>query len=87
MHSLANVALALVLFAARPAQGETLAPQGFVDAAAVVEGLVVDMRYFGDDNFVGRESTATSVRAACCRRRRQARSSRLRVISPRADLV
>jgi D-alanyl-D-alanine dipeptidase len=26
---------------------------GFVDAAGVVEGLVVDMRYFGADNFVG----------------------------------
>jgi zinc D-Ala-D-Ala dipeptidase len=53
MHPLVNVALALVLFAARPAQSQTPAPQGFVDAAAVVEGLVVDMRYFGDDNFVG----------------------------------
>jgi hypothetical protein len=53
MHSLANVALALVLFAARPAQGETPAPPAFIDAAAAVEGLVVDMRYFGDDNFVG----------------------------------
>src|SRR5262245_4823639 len=53
MHSLANVALALVLFAARPAQGETPAHPAFSDAAAVVEGLVVDMRYFGDDNFVG----------------------------------
>ena len=29
------------------------APAGFVDAAEVVEGLDVDMRYFGDDNFVG----------------------------------
>jgi D-alanyl-D-alanine dipeptidase len=28
-------------------------PPGFVDAAAVVDGLVVDMRYFGDNNFVG----------------------------------
>ena len=28
-------------------------PQGFVDAATVVDGLVVDMRYFGADNFVG----------------------------------
>jgi D-alanyl-D-alanine dipeptidase len=26
---------------------------GFVDAAAVVDGLVVDMRYFGTDNFIG----------------------------------
>ena len=53
MHPLAHVALALVLFAARPAQAQVPAPSGFVDAAAVVEGLVVDMRYFGDDNFVG----------------------------------
>lgn len=33
------------------AQG--LVPAGFVDAAAVVEGLVVEMCYFGDNNFVG----------------------------------
>jgi D-alanyl-D-alanine dipeptidase len=31
----------------------TVVPQGFVDAAAVVDRLVVDMRYFGSDNFVG----------------------------------
>lgn len=29
-------------------------PEGFVDAATVVEGLVVDMRYHGSSNFVGR---------------------------------
>ncbi len=28
-------------------------PAGFLDAATVVDGLVVDMRYFGEDNFVG----------------------------------
>ncbi len=28
-------------------------PQGFVDAATVVDGMVVDMRYFSEDNFVG----------------------------------
>src|SRR6202008_3303302 len=56
MHPLASLALALVLIAARPAQAQAEvqpAPPGFLDAAAVVEGLVVDMRYFGDDNFVG----------------------------------
>jgi len=61
MHPLASVAVALVLIAARPAQAQAQAqaeaqapaPSGFLDAAAVVEGLVVDMRYFGDDNFVG----------------------------------
>jgi D-alanyl-D-alanine dipeptidase len=29
-------------------------PAAFVDVATVVEGLVVDMRYFGTDNFIGR---------------------------------
>ena len=29
-------------------------PDGFVDAASVVPGLVVEMRYAGSDNFVGR---------------------------------
>ena len=29
-------------------------PSSFVDAATVVPGLVVDMRYFGSNNFVGR---------------------------------
>ena len=28
-------------------------PENFVDAAAVVPGIVVEMRYFGTDNFVG----------------------------------
>ena len=32
---------------------EAQVPAGFVDAATVVDGLVVDMRYFGEDNFVG----------------------------------
>jgi len=53
MHPLASIALAFVLFAAPAAQGQTPVPAGFVDAAASVEGLIVDMRYFGDDNFVG----------------------------------
>ncbi len=35
------------------ARAQEALPAGFVDAAAVVEGLVVDMRYFGDNNFVG----------------------------------
>ena len=34
-----------------PVQAQPLA--GFADATTVVNGLVVDMRYFGDDNFVG----------------------------------
>jgi D-alanyl-D-alanine dipeptidase len=34
-------------------RGQEAPPAGFVDVAAVVEGLIVDMRYFGNDNFVG----------------------------------
>jgi zinc D-Ala-D-Ala dipeptidase len=35
------------------AQAQTM-PAAFVDAATLVDGLVVDMRYFGTDNFVGK---------------------------------
>jgi zinc D-Ala-D-Ala dipeptidase len=45
--------LALLLLAAQPAQAQAPPPPGFADAASLVEGLVVDMRYFGDNNFVG----------------------------------
>jgi len=46
--------LAALMLAAQPASArEPRLPAGFVDAAAVVPGLVVDMRYFGSDNFVG----------------------------------
>jgi len=46
------VASLLILPMVSPARAQP--PAGFVDAAAVVDGLVVDMRYFGEDNFVGR---------------------------------
>ena len=46
--------LVLLLLAALPASAQERRPAGFVDAAAVVPGLVVEMRYFGDNNFVGR---------------------------------
>src|SRR5690349_21298777 len=36
-----------------PAHAQTM-PASFVDAAIVVDGLVVDMRYFSADNFVGK---------------------------------
>ena len=51
----AAASLALVLAGALlvPARAQAPLPSGFVDAADVVEGLVVDMRYFGTDNFVG----------------------------------
>ena len=53
MHRSTHAALALVLLAAQPVQAQAPLPPGFVDAAAVVDGLIVDMRYFGADNFVG----------------------------------
>ena len=54
MHRSTHVALVLLLpLLTQPAQGQGPVPPGFVDAVAVVDGLVVDMRYFGDNNFVG----------------------------------
>jgi D-alanyl-D-alanine dipeptidase len=53
MHSCTHAALAFALLLAQPAQAQAPLPPGFVDAGAVVDGLVVDMRYFGDKNFVG----------------------------------
>lgn len=48
------IAIALLLLASLPGQAQDERPASFVDAATVVPGLVVDMRYFGDNNFVGR---------------------------------
>jgi D-alanyl-D-alanine dipeptidase len=53
MRSSALVAFVLLLLTAQPARAQAPLPPGFVDAATVVDGLVVDMRYFGADNFVG----------------------------------
>ena len=49
----AAVALLLLLLTSHSALAQSM-PAGFVDAATVVDGLVVDMRYFGADNFVGK---------------------------------
>lgn len=49
--------LALVLAGCAHAQApvdQSLDRSGFVDAASVAPGLVVDMRYYGSDNFIGR---------------------------------
>jgi D-alanyl-D-alanine dipeptidase len=51
-----QIALLLTLLLALPAHAQgrrDVVPQAFIDATTVVDGLVVDMRYFGDDNFVG----------------------------------
>jgi zinc D-Ala-D-Ala dipeptidase len=50
MPKVASLALLLAL-TVMPVRAQT--PAAFVDAASVVDGLVVEMRYFGDDNFVG----------------------------------
>jgi D-alanyl-D-alanine dipeptidase len=51
MHSAIQIAILLMLsLSHQPAMAQ---PAGFVDAAGVVEGLVVDMRYYGTQNFVG----------------------------------
>ena len=57
MHAFATAALALLLpmSIAAPVRAQAPVPAGFVDAAAVVDGLVVDMRYFGDQQFRRRE--------------------------------
>ena len=48
-----KLAAAIVLaVSAAPAASDQM-PAGFVDAASVVPGLVVDMRYFGSYNFIG----------------------------------
>jgi D-alanyl-D-alanine dipeptidase len=50
MQAVFALLLALISF---PAHAQPM-PAEFVDAASVVDGLVVDMRYFGADNFVGK---------------------------------
>ncbi|MCB2227561.1 MAG: M15 family metallopeptidase [Desulfarculaceae bacterium] len=51
--SLSLLLIATLLFIAAPALAAA-PPQGLVDAASVVPGLVLDMRYAGPHNFVGR---------------------------------
>ena len=53
MHPFFSFGLALLLLVPQSARAQASLPPGFVDASAVVDGLVVDMRYFGSDNFVG----------------------------------
>jgi D-alanyl-D-alanine dipeptidase len=50
---LLRTAPVLLLLLASPAAAQDAMPADFVDAATVVPALVVDMRYFGSDNFIG----------------------------------
>jgi len=49
----AAIALLLLLLTSCSAHAQSM-PAEFIDAATVVDGLVIDMRYFGADNFVGK---------------------------------
>jgi D-alanyl-D-alanine dipeptidase len=72
MHRAGNVLFALLLpvTAAQAEQQSPATPTGFVDAATVVNGLVVDVRYFGANNFVG--ARIDGYEAARCLLSRQA---------------
>jgi D-alanyl-D-alanine dipeptidase len=48
------IIMAIATLVALPVAAAQTRPPGFVDAATVVPNLVVDMRYLGADNFVGR---------------------------------
>ena len=48
-----RLALLLAMVSVVSARAQAPVPHGFVDATGVVEGLVVDMRYAGTNNFVG----------------------------------
>jgi D-alanyl-D-alanine dipeptidase len=50
---IALVLLAALLTAPQRAGAQAPLPAGFVDAAEQIEGLVVDMRYYGTNNFIG----------------------------------
>ena len=48
------IVMAIATLVELPIAAAQTRPPGFVDAATVVPNLVVDMRYLGPDNFVGR---------------------------------
>jgi D-alanyl-D-alanine dipeptidase len=53
MPAFAILSLALMLLTSAAVAAAAQMPRGFVDAGETVEGLVVDMRYFGTNNFIG----------------------------------
>ena len=48
------IVMAIATLAALPVAAAQTRPPSFVDAATAVPNLVVDMRYLGSDNFIGR---------------------------------
>ena len=48
-----KVAAAMIALQLGLPDAQAQAPRTFVDVSAVVDGLVVDMRYFGTENFIG----------------------------------
>jgi D-alanyl-D-alanine dipeptidase len=53
MPALALLPLALMLLTSGAVAAAAQVPRGFVDAGETVQGLIVDMRYFGTNNFIG----------------------------------
>jgi D-alanyl-D-alanine dipeptidase len=53
MNIATGIALALLVSTGQAAWPQAPLPSGFADAAAVADGLALDMRYFGNNNFVG----------------------------------
>ena len=47
------LALTMILFFGQPGLSENLRPENFVDLGKAVPSLVLDIRYFGDHNFLG----------------------------------
>src|SRR5207253_2577587 len=85
MHPSSHAAFTLLLLSAQPAPAQAPLPPGFTDAAAVVDGLIVDMRYFGANNFVGERIDGYERPRCLCRCRRRTRWPRSSVTFRRAD--
>lgn len=75
--------LLLSACASTPAAPTQDRPAGFVDAATVIPGLVVDMRYAGSDNFIGRPITGYD--APVCLLTREAAAALAKVQAQLAD--
>src|SRR5215210_2822046 len=50
----AAVCMSIVAIMPSPSSAQTTPPASFVDAAALIPNLAVEMRYHGSNNFIGR---------------------------------